>query len=85
MDKGQGTCDSAPPLNRNVRLPPPISHRIHMSMNEYGNGVNLYRAAGELAGITSLVDAFYANVNGFLKPKLLGKCIPRIKPSRARN
>ena len=56
-----------------------------MSMNEYGNGVNLYRAAGELAGITSLVDAFYANVNGFLKPKLLGKCIPRIKPSRARN
>jgi truncated hemoglobin YjbI len=35
-------------------------------MNEdgYGNTVNLYRAVGELAGITSLVDTFYANMGG---------------------
>ena len=34
-------------------------------MNGYDNGMNAYQAAGELAGITSLVDAFYANMDTF--------------------
>ena len=34
-------------------------------MNEDGKDMNPYRAAGELAGITSLVDAFYANMDTF--------------------
>ena len=34
-------------------------------MNEDGTGMTPYRAAGELAGITSLVDAFYSNMDTF--------------------
>jgi hemoglobin len=34
-------------------------------MNENGNDMSPYQAAGELAGITSLVDAFYANMDAF--------------------
>jgi len=47
-------------------------------MNEYGdgNGVNLYRAAGELAGITSLVDAFYANMDNFPEARVIRKMHP---------
>ena len=47
-------------------------------MNEYGdgNGMNLYRAAGELAGITSLVDAFYANMDDFPEARVIRKMHP---------
>ena len=34
-------------------------------MNEYANDVSPYRAAGELAGIANLVDAFYSNMDSF--------------------
>ena len=49
-------------------------------MNEYGysNGMNLYRAAGELAGITSLVDAFYLNMDDFPEARVIRTCIPMI-------
>ncbi len=38
-----------------------------MLINEhkYGVGENSYKAAGELQGITELVDAFYANMDDF--------------------
>tara|TARA_R110001592_G_scaffold363402_1_gene688296 strand:- start:1625 stop:2044 length:420 start_codon:yes stop_codon:yes gene_type:complete len=38
-----------------------------MKFNEYkyGQGDNSYTAAGELAGITNLVDAFYSNMEMF--------------------
>ena len=47
-------------------------------MNEsgYGNGVNLYRAAGELAGVTSLVDAFYSNMDTFPEARVIRKMHP---------
>ena len=47
-------------------------------MNEYGDGnsVNSYRAAGELAGITSLVDAFYANMDNFPEARVIRKMHP---------
>ena len=47
-------------------------------MNEYGdgNGVNLYRAAGELAGITSLVDAFYAHMDDFPEARVIRNMHP---------
>jgi hypothetical protein len=34
-------------------------------MNEYANDMSPYRAAGELAGVTNLVDDFYANMETF--------------------
>ena len=34
-------------------------------MNGYGNDMSPYRAAGELAGITRLVDDFYSNMDTF--------------------
>jgi hypothetical protein len=37
-------------------------------MNGYGNGMNAYQAAGELAGITRLVDDFYKGAGIFLSP-----------------
>jgi hemoglobin len=45
-------------------------------MNEYGNDMNPYRAAGELAGITSLVDAFYSNMDTFLEARAIRKMHP---------
>lgn len=42
-----------------------------MSVNscEYGVGDNSYMMAGELAGITKLVDLFYDNMNEFSESK----------------
>ena len=40
-------------------------------MNEDGKDMNPYRAAGELAGITSLVDAFYANMDTFPEARVI--------------
>ena len=45
-------------------------------MNEYGNDMNPYRAAGELAGITSLVDAFYANMDTFPEARVIRNMHP---------
>ena len=47
-------------------------------MNEYGysKGMNLYRAAGELAGITSLVDTFYSNMDDFPEARVIRKMHP---------
>jgi len=47
-------------------------------MNEfgYGTGVNLYRAAGELAGVTSLVDAFYSNMDTFPEARVIREMHP---------
>ena len=45
-------------------------------MNEYGNDMNPYCAAGELAGITSLVDAFYANMNTFQEVRVIRNMHP---------
>jgi hemoglobin len=42
-------------------------------MNGYGNDMDLYRAGGELAGITSLVDAFYANMDTFPEARVIRK------------
>lgn len=45
-------------------------------MNGYGNDMDLYRAAGELAGITSLVDAFYSNMDTFPEARVIRKMHP---------
>ncbi len=45
-------------------------------MNEDGNDMNPYRAAGELAGLTSLVDAFYANMDTFPEARVIRKMHP---------
>ena len=47
-------------------------------MNEYGyvNGANLYLAAGELAGITSLVDDFYSNMDTFPEARVIRNMHP---------
>ena len=45
-------------------------------MNGYGNGMNAYHAAGELAGITSLVDAFYANMDTFPEARVIRNMHP---------
>jgi hemoglobin len=45
-------------------------------MDEYGTGMNLYRAAGELAGVTSLVDAFYSNMDTFPEACVIRKMHP---------
>ena len=42
-------------------------------MNGYGNDLDPYRAVGELAGITSLVDAFYANMDRFPEARVIRK------------
>ena len=47
-----------------------------MQMNGYGDGMNSYRAAGELAGITSLVDAFYSNMDDFSEARVIRKMHP---------
>ena len=45
-------------------------------MNGYDNGMNAYQAAGELAGITSLVDAFYANMDTFPEARVIRNMHP---------
>ena len=45
-------------------------------MNEYGNDMSPYRAAGELAGITSLVDAFYSNMDTFPEARVIRNMHP---------
>ena len=47
-------------------------------MNEDGNGntVDSYRAAGELSGITSLVDAFYSNMDDFPEARVIRSMHP---------
>jgi hemoglobin len=45
-------------------------------MNGKGNDMDLYRAAGELAGLTSLVDAFYANMDTFPEARVIRKMHP---------
>ena len=45
-------------------------------MNEYGNDISPYCAAGELSGITSLVDAFYASMDTFSEARVIRKMHP---------
>jgi hemoglobin len=45
-------------------------------MHDYVNDMNPYRAAGELAGITSLVDAFYSNMDGFPEASVIRNMHP---------
>ena len=45
-------------------------------MNENGNDMSPYQAAGEVAGITSLVDAFYANMDAFPEARVIQKMHP---------
>ena len=45
-------------------------------MNGYGNDLSPYCAAGEFAGITSLVDAFYANMDTFPEACVIRKMHP---------
>ena len=45
-------------------------------MNEDGTGMDLYRAAGELAGLTSLVDAFYASMGTFPEARVIRNMHP---------
>jgi hemoglobin len=39
--------------------------------------MDLHRAAGELAGITSLVDAFYANMDSFPEARIIRNMHPK--------
>jgi len=45
-------------------------------MNGDGNDMDPYRAAGELAGITRLVDDFYANMDTFPEARVIRKMHP---------
>jgi hemoglobin len=45
-------------------------------MNGYGNDMSPYCAAGELAGITSLVDAFYSNMDTFPEARVIRNMHP---------
>ena len=45
-------------------------------MNGYGNDMGPYRAAGELVGITSLVDAFYSNMDDFPEARVIRSMHP---------
>ena len=45
-------------------------------MNENGNDMSPYRAAGELAGVTRLVDDFYANMDTFPEARVIRKMHP---------
>ena len=45
-------------------------------MNGDGNDMSPYCAAGELAGITSLVDAFYSNMDDFPEARVIRKMHP---------
>jgi hemoglobin len=45
-------------------------------MNEYDHDMSSYCLAGELAGITILVDAFYANMDTFPEARVIRKMHP---------
>ena len=45
-------------------------------MNGDGNSMSPYHAAGELAGITSLVDAFYLNMDAFPEARVIRNMHP---------
>ena len=45
-------------------------------MNGDGNDISPYQAAGELAGITSLVDAFYSIMDDFPEARVIRKMHP---------
>ena len=45
-------------------------------MNGYGNDMSPYCAAGELAGITSLVDVFYSNMDTFQEARAIRQMHP---------
>lgn len=45
-------------------------------MNGYDNDIIPYRAAGELAVITSLVDAFYSNMDDFPEARVIRNMHP---------
>jgi len=45
-------------------------------MNENVNDMNPYHAAGELAGITSLVDVFYSNMDTFSEARVIRNMHP---------
>ena len=45
-------------------------------MNENGTDMDPYRAAGELAGITRLVDDFYANMDDFPEARVIRNMHP---------
>jgi hemoglobin len=45
-------------------------------MNGYGNDMSPYRAAVELAGITSLVDTFYSNMDHFPEARVIRNMHP---------
>lgn len=49
-----------------------------MQLNEHGYGVgsNSYHAAGDLVGITKLVDAFYSNMDTFSEAEIIRKMHP---------
>lgn len=43
----------------------------------YGVGANSYRAAGELAGLTQLVDDFYSNMDTFPEARVIRDMHPK--------
>src|SRR3546814_20093071 len=43
----------------------------------YGVGANSYRAAGELAGLTRLVDDFYSNMDSFPEARVIRDMHPK--------
>lgn len=45
-------------------------------MNEYGTDMDPYRAAGELAGVTNLVDAFYSNMDSLPEARVIRNMHP---------
>ena len=45
--------------------------------DKYGEGENSYLAAGELSGITMLVDRFYSNMDSFSEAETIRKMHPR--------
>lgn len=45
-------------------------------MNENGNDMDPYPAAGELAGVTRLVDVFYTNMDAFPEARVIRKMHP---------
>ncbi|MEH6638234.1 MAG: group II truncated hemoglobin [Porticoccaceae bacterium] len=49
---------------------------MQLNKQGYGEESNSYQAAGELAGITRLVDSFYENMNAFPEAKTIRQMHP---------
>ncbi|MEH6544691.1 MAG: group II truncated hemoglobin [Porticoccaceae bacterium] len=49
---------------------------MQLNKQGYGEESNSYQAAGELAGITRLVDSFYENMNVFSEAKTIRRMHP---------